>query len=291
MDQIERLRKNHDIQCDTILTARPGHAEELARRAAESGDEVRIYACGGDGTINEVANGVAGAEHVAMTAVPVGTGNDFLKNFGADSARFLDLEQLWDGPEQELDLIDCNGRLALTVACTGLDSRVANDVHSYSKYPGVSGGGAYIASLGVNFFKQLARRMTLTLDGCTTIGEYVLICVCNGRYYGGGFMPVAHARMDDGELDVLVVKKVSRPMFLSAVGHYAKGEWWRHPQMIRCNQAKSVRIQTRETVPVSLDGEIVETRDINICLSDKKLRFFAPAGASCNATFRPVPDK
>ena len=96
IDQIEQLRRNHGLDCETMLTTRPGHAEEIARRAAQSGEEIRIYACGGDGTLNEVANGAAGAEHIEVTVVPVGTGNDFLKNFGEDRVRFLDLEELWN---------------------------------------------------------------------------------------------------------------------------------------------------------------------------------------------------
>lgn len=284
MDQIDALRRTHGLDCETVLTGRVGHAEELARRAAESGEEMRIYACGGDGTLNEVANGAAGAEHVAVTVVPVGTGNDFLKNYGADSTRFSDLTQLWSAPAHDLDLIDCNGRLALTVACAGLDARVADDVHKYSKYPGVSGKNAYLASLGANFFKPLSRRMIITCEGSTTIGEYIIVAVCNGRYYGGGFMPVAEARMDDGILDMLIVRKVSRAAFLRLVPLYAKGQAWKFPDIARHVRGRQIRLQCREPFPVSLDGEIIHTKDAQICLSDKKLRFFAPEGASCNRT-------
>ena len=284
MEQIDALRRTHDADCETVLTGRVGHAEELTRRAAESGAEMRIYACGGDGTLNEVANGAAGADNVAVTVVPVGTGNDFLKNFGADSARFSDLEQLWNAPVHDLDMIDCNGRLALTVVCAGLDAQVADDVHKYSKYPGISGKNAYIASLGANFFRPLARRMIVTCEGSTTIGEYIIVCVCNGRYYGGGFMPVAEARMDDGILDTVIVRKVSHATFLRLVPLYAKGESWKFPDVARHVRGKQVRLQCRTPFPVSLDGEIVHLKDAQISLSDKKLHFFAPEGASCNRT-------
>ena len=151
MDRIDALRRAEGLDCKTMLTSRPGHAEELARRAAESGRDVRIYACGGDGTLNEVANGATGAEHVAVTVVPVGTGNDFLKNYGEDATRFSDLSQLWRAPVHELDVVECNGRLALTVVCAGMDARVADDVHKYSKYPGVSGKNAYLTSWASTF--------------------------------------------------------------------------------------------------------------------------------------------
>ena len=284
MDRIDALRRAEGLDCKTMLTSRPGHAEELARRAAESGRDVRIYACGGDGTLNEVANGAAGAEHVAVTVVPVGTGNDFLKNYGEDATRFSDLSQLWRAPVHELDVVECNGRLALTVVCAGMDARVADDVHKYSKYPGVSGKNAYLASLGFNFFKPLAQRMIVTCEGSTTIGEYIMVCVCNGRYYGGGFMPVSEARMDDGILDTLIVRKVSRATLLRLAPLYAKGQAWKFPDIARHVRGRQIRIQSKEPFPVSLDGEILHTKDAAIRLSDKKLRFFAPEGASCNRT-------
>lgn len=284
MDQVDGLRRAHNLECETILTGRAGHAEELARRVAQSGEACRIYACGGDGTLNEVVNGAAGAPAVEVTVVPLGTGNDFLKNFGEDSARFSDLEQLWNAPSHELDMIACNGRLAMTIACAGLDARVADDVHQYSKYPGVSGKNAYLASVGVNFFKKLSRRMIVTCGGQTTIGEYIMVCVCNGRYYGGGFMPVAEARMDDGMLDVMIVRKVSRATFLRLAPLYARGEAWRFPDIARHVRTNHVHLQAREPFPVSLDGEILHTKDAQIDLSAHKLRFFAPEGASCNRT-------
>lgn len=105
----EALREKHGLDVQCMLTASVGHAATLARGLAESGEEVRLYACGGDGTVNEVANGIAGYANAAMTCIPIGTGNDFLKNFGADYERFLDAENLWNGETQALDLIDCSG--------------------------------------------------------------------------------------------------------------------------------------------------------------------------------------
>ncbi len=95
----EALREKHGLDVQCMLTASVGHAAALARGLAESGEEVRLYACGGDGTVNEVANGIAGYANAAMTCIPIGTGNDFLKNFGADYEKFLDAENLWNGED------------------------------------------------------------------------------------------------------------------------------------------------------------------------------------------------
>ena len=284
----ESLRQNHGLDVQCILTKKQGHATELARKLCESGEELRFYACGGDGTVNEVANGIIGYDNAAMTAIPVGTGNDFLKNFGDDLEKFRDAENLWDGPQFPMDAIDVNGRVALTIACSGIDARVARDVHKYSESPLLDGKGSYIYSLAVNFlFKGIGSRWTVSLDDVAVKGDWSLVAVCNGRYYGGGFMPVAEARMDDGVLNTLVVKKVSRGTFLRFVGPYSKGGYSAFPQYAHCATPKVIRIQSEHNdIVTCLDGECITNSDVTIKLHDKKLNFFGPEGCSCNRTAR-----
>lgn len=291
MGMAKRLEAGHGLEVDRILTKRPGHAVETARAYARSGRPVRLYACGGDGTVNEVANGIAGYDNAAMTCIPVGTGNDFLKNFGAMAERFREAENLWDGPQFALDAIDCNGRLAMTVACSGFDAQVADDVHKYGNFRLLGGRGSYILSLGVNFFaRSLGHRWTVTLDGLPLAGEYVLAAACNGRYYGGGFMPVAEARMDDGVLNTLVVRKVSRFQFLRFVGAYSKGGYYRLPEIAKCYTAKEILIESHEgDIVTCLDGESIYGPRVSLRMSEKKVNFFGPEGCDPNATSRPLP--
>ena len=107
LDQIQEL----DLDCEVVHTQHQEEACEIARAAAQRGEPLRIYACGGDGTLNEVINGAAGFDHVAVTNVPLGTGNDFLKIFGPENKeKFAQLEELSRGPQVALDLMECNGR-------------------------------------------------------------------------------------------------------------------------------------------------------------------------------------
>ena len=287
-DMAESLRQKHGLDVQCILTKKQGHATELARKLCESGEELRFYACGGDGTVNEVANGIIGYDNAAMTVIPVGTGNDFLKNFGDDMEKFRDAENLWDGPQFPMDAIDVNGRVALTIACSGIDARVARDVHKYSESPLLDGKGSYIYSLAVNFlFKGIGTHWTITLDDVTTEGDWSLVSVCNGRYYGGGFMPVAEARMDDGVLNTLVVREVNRRTFLKFVGPYSRGEYAKFPEYAHCSCPKVVHIHSEKPdIVTCLDGESVVNSDVTIKLHDKKLNFFGPEGCSCNRTAR-----
>lgn len=285
----DTLQQRHAVETLCLYTQSAGHATTLARSLAETGEPLRLYACGGDGTTNEVANGIAGFDNAAMTTIPMGTGNDFLKNFGPDQERFRDPEQLWDGPVTALDLIDCGGRYALTLACSGIDAQVAADVHKYSSTPLLGGKGSYIASLLVNFlFKGIGSHWTVSLDGVAMTDDFSLVTVCNGRYYGGGFFPVPEANMTDGVLNTLVVKKVSRRTFAQFVVPYSKGEYWRFPQYARCYTAKEIRITSeQEDIVTCLDGEAQCSSDVRFCLADKKVRFFAPKGADPNATWQP----
>lgn len=292
MEMAKALARRHSLDLECVLTGRTGHAMETARSLAQSGREVRIYACGGDGTVNEVANGIAGFANAAMTCIPMGTGNDFLKNFGEKVPLFTDAENLWNGLAFPLDAIDCGGRLAMTVACSGFDAQVADGVHTYNALPLLGGRGSYIVSLGVNFLlRSLGHNWTVTLDGEAMTGEYALAAVCNGRYYGGGFMPVGEARMNDGILNTLLVKKVSRLEFLRFVGPYSKGLYYTLPRVARCYTAREIAIASRDKdIVTCLDGEIVYNREVTLRLSEKKVNFFGPRGSDPNATAVPLPE-
>ena len=202
--------------------------------------------------------------------------------------KFRDAENLWDAPQFPIDAIDVNGRIALTIACSGIDARVAKDVHNFSESPILDGKSSYIVSLMVNFlFKDIGSHWTVELDGEAVEDDYALVAVCNGRYYGGGFMPVAEARMDDGVLNTLVVKKVSRLTFMKFVNPYSKGQYYKFPHLARCSTPKVIRIRSEKPdIVTCLDGECITSDDVTIQLSDKRLNFFGPAGCSCNRTAR-----
>ena len=289
-DMADILRDKHGLDVQCILTKKQGHATELTRKLCESGEELRFYACGGDGTINEVANGILGYDNAAMTCIPIGTGNDFLKNFGDDAAKFSDAENLWDGPQFPMDVIEVGDRIVLTIACSGIDARIGRDVHKYSESPLLDGKSSYIVSLIANFiFKDISSHWTVEIDGNAVEGDYAVVSVCNGRYYGGGFMPMPEARMDDGIMNVMIVDKVSKLQFLRIVGPYAKGEYRKLPTFARGYTPKVVRIRSeQEDIVTCLDGESIVSSDVTIKLSDKRLNFFGPAGCSCNRTARDV---
>ena len=269
---------------EIAYTAKSGDACRYARAAAEAGTPVRIYACGGDGTLNEVVNGAAGYDNAAVTNVPIGTGNDFLKIFGPDNKTlFSDLRALGEGPQASFDLMDCNGKLGIGVVCAGVDARVAAGVHTYKSLPLVSGSMAYVLSLVVNVIKDLTRPTVIDMGEIHLEGESTIICICNGRYYGGGFMPVGDAEPDDGVLDMLVVPKVSRFTFARLVGKYAKGLYRQFPEVITDYHGQAIRFSSPRELVAVVDGEVMRAHQFVVKLADKKVNFFYPEGMSYRA--------
>ena len=276
-ETIHKLCRERGLEYDIRVSTAPGECTRFARQAAESGEDYRLYACGGDGTLNEVAQGAAGHDNVAITVFSGGSGNDFVKLFD-DPKAFFDLERLLEAEEATFDLIDCNGDIAMNICSVGLDARIGTDVSRYKRLPLLHGFRAYAASTLVNVIKGIAEHYVVELNGHRIDGKQTFVCVCNGRWYGGGFNPVPEADPADGLLDVLLVKKVSRLQVPGIIGKYKSGRYKELPKLVRHFRTKMIRILCDKPTPISLDGELRTGTDITMSISDKKLRFFYPKG-------------
>ncbi|MGN1028048.1 MAG: diacylglycerol/lipid kinase family protein [Faecousia sp.] len=260
----------------------PGECMRLAREAAQTGEEVRIYACGGDGTLNEVVSGAAGYDNAAVTVLSGGSGNDFVRIF-SDPKAFFDLERLMDAEEVTLDLIRCNEDIALNVCSVGLDARIGTDVARYKRIPLLDGFRAYAASTVVNVVRGIGEHYIVEIDGQRIDGEQTFVCVCNGRYYGGGFNPVPEADPTDGVLDVLLVKKVRRLQVPGIIGKYKNGRYRELPEFVRYFKTDSLKITCDRPNAINLDGELRTAQTMDISVAKEKLRFFYPKGLTWTA--------
>lgn len=265
---------------EAVRTTGPGHAVALVEEAAQRGDPLRVYACGGDGTLNEVVNGAAGREHVAVTHCPMGSGNDFLRMFGQDASRFRQLDQLLDTPQTAMDLINCNGRYSINVCSVGFDARIGFGAADFKKLPLVSGTAAYQMSALRTIIRGIHLPYQVSIDGEPMPGErFTLLCACNGRFYGGGFNPSPDAMPDDGLLNFIVIPAVSRLTVAALIQKFARGEIGEIPQAI-LRQGREMKIHCDRVSAVNVDGERVDGQELSIALSDKKVQFFYPAGAT-----------
>lgn len=274
-----QLEKALGEPCTIQISRAPGELTELARKAGASGNEVRLYACGGDGTFHEVVAGAMEFPNVAVTCLPLGSGNDFIKQFPHPEA-FFRMEEFENTVEKRLDLMDVSGCVAVNVCSVGFDARIGTQIDRYRRLPLLSGPRAYWASVVVNLIRGVVKPCRVELQEGPVVGEdMTLACVCNGSWYGGSFHPVPEADSSDGLLDVLLVKKVSRLTVARVIAAYQKGHYADYPNLIAHYQTKRLRIVTPEKEPVNLDGELIHSRDITIQLLPGKLRLFGPAAA------------
>ena len=276
---IHKICRARKVDYEIRVSTAPGEATRIAREAAETGEELRLYACGGDGTLNEVVAGAAGHDNAAVTVFSGGSGNDFVKIFD-DPRAFFDLHRLMDADEATFDLIRCNDDLSLNICSVGLDARIGTDVSRYKRIPLLQGFRAYAASSVVNIVKGIGEHYVVEAGGETFDGQHTFVCVCNGRYYGGGFNPIPEADPSDGLLDVLVVKEVSRAQVPGLIGKYKNGRYKELDHVARYLKTDHVKITCDKPTPINLDGELRTAQVIEMSVAREKIRFFYPKGLS-----------
>ena len=276
--QVKAAFRNCSDAYEIHVTRAPRDATEKIRQEASSGEELRVYACGGDGTFNECVCGAALLPNVAVCPFPTGTGNDFCRMFGTDAELFRDLRALLDGTVKEIDLISCNGTYSANICSVGIDARIGTEVHKYSGLPLIGGAGGYVISAVVNAFKGIATQMQVRCGGYNASGKYSLICACNGRFYGGGFNPSPTATLDDGLLDFYIVKKVSLFTFARCIGKYASGHADDFPQFITHLRGTELSIEFEKEDVINLDGEALRATSVRMELLPKALKLIVPAG-------------
>lgn len=283
------LLGSRGLDYEILVSKGPGDCSRLAREAAETGDEIRLYACGGDGTLNEVINGAVGFDNVAVTHYPSGSGNDFVKLFDHPEA-FRSLERLLECREASFDLIECSTDEHLcyagNIVSMGLDARIGTEMGLYRRLPLVSGKGAYYLSTVVNLCKGISRPYEIEVNGETISGPQTLICICNGRCYGSSFNPVPDAEPDDGLLDVLVIKPVNLLQVAMIIGKYQSGKYAQYPQLIRHIRTDCITIRSEQSNVINLDGEALYAREACFRISDRRMRFFYPSGLTYAAQAR-----
>ena len=271
----EALGEEYEI----FISSARGDCTKKAKEAGESGIPTRLYACGGDGTFNECVNGAAGYENLSLTCIPCGSGNDFIKQFKNPQA-FFDLRNFADTETKTIDLMELDGNYAANICSVGFDARIGTSIDAYRRMPLLSGSRAYTASIVVNLIKGVSKPCRVEIpEGAVVEGDLTLVCVCNGSWYGGGYNPVPEASMEDGLLDVLVVKKVSRLTVAKVISAYQKGRYRDFPDLISHFRTTSVRIVTPEDEPVNLDGELLMRKDLTIALQPGKMKLFVPKAA------------
>ena len=284
---VESLRA---LDLDVWLTSRPGDAESRARSLLESscGETVRIYACGGDGTLNEVVNGACGHPGAEVACIPIGSGNDFIRNFNVPADSFMDIGKQLAGEASPVDLIryrELSGgsadRYAANIANIGFDCNVAANMAKFKSFPLTSGSAAYILAILVTLVRKEGADLLMTFDdGASHEGRVLFAAIGNGAYCGGGLKGVPHAALDDGLMDVSVVKDLPRRMFASLFKKYADGTYIdeeRLKSLVIYRKCRKLRVKNSSASRrMGIDGEILPMGDVEFESLPGALRFSLP---------------
>ena len=260
--------------CVICATSRAGEAEVLARHAAEEGFE-KIVAAGGDGTINEVVNGLAGS-NAALGLLPIGTMNVFATELGLPAH---DLKLCWNIIQGEntrlVDLPSANGKYFVQLAGVGLDAQVVKETSLTLKRN--FGPLSYLISAAQIAARQ-PPRLFLESENCS-IEEGSFVLVGNGRLYGGPFPFFKHAIIDDGLFDVIAFKQLGYLEIIKYLQDVVFSSEIRVPE-IEYFQTRRLRVTSDSEVPVELDGELVGSCPVEFQVQERTLRVLAPVPQS-----------
>lgn len=265
--------KYQDISYEIVYTKEEGHATEIARRYSRMGD-YRIYAVGGDGTLNEVLNGMIGSNS-SLGCIPGGSGNDFIKSLVTKFDRRRILMNTVLGSEEELDVASVDGRYFINIASMGFDASVVNNVEKFKNKKYLPNKFAYLVSVldTAKDFKNLNLRMIVDQQEINT--EAFMVAIANGKYYGGGIKIAPEADLRDGLLDVLIVRDIDRAKILKFLPKVVPGK---HMDLeeVTLMRAKTIDLYADEPVYINIDGELEARREAHFRLEDKKVRFIIP---------------
>ena len=268
------------LEGETFFSERPGHLIELARAAVDSGARL-VVAVGGDGTLNEVVNGVAGRD-VDLATIPLGTGMDFGRTYEIptkfDDAVRVALEgdvrtidaghvtyRTWAGETAE--------RYFANVSSVGMSGAVAQRANGMSKALG--GKLTFFYALTRVFLEWQNTEVTVRLDGTERRGRMHDVIVANGVWHGGGMKLAPDALPDDGEFDVVLIGDVSKVDFMTTAPKIYRGKHIHHPK-VEVLRSTRVEVDAPVRLPIELEGEQVGTTPATFEVAPAALRVRVP---------------
>lgn len=255
---------------ELFYTTGPGEATTLVQRLAHQDRWAAVVAAGGDGTINEVVNGLWGCS-LPLGVIPIGTGNDFVKMLGL---RANDLPgavaRIASGQMRTIDVGTANGRVFVNGVGVGIDAQIAIEAQRIKRLNGMM---VYVAALLRTIVVFRPPQMRISVAGDELEGRHLMVTIGNGRCHGGGFWITPAAEIDDGLFDLCVVQAMST---LAMLRHFPKVMRGTHTRLreVSITRTRQVHISASVGVPVHLDGEILGAamQELNIELHRDALR-------------------
>lgn len=272
------------LDCEFYTTRAPRDATNFIRNFLKNNNKetVRVYACGGDGSVFECANGIIGFPNAELAIYPIGTGNDFSKYYGGVE-KFLDLKALQTLPSKPIDLTKIEGGdleepiYSINVINFGFDA-IVGAVGNKNKEKGKK--DPYGKALKVAIFKGRFNKIIVKADGEQLNKKKMLLCtIAQGGYVGGKFFCAPHSKNDDGLLDVCLMRTRSLFAFLGILNPYTNGEHLDNPKYrktLEYRQVKKVTIDAPKTIDVCVDGEMITGSHFDVEVVPNAIKFVTP---------------
>lgn len=279
MPKIKEATAERNIEYKVYVSKSSQDTHDYCKRIGESGEETRIYACGGDGTIYDIVNAVYGYDNIEFAAVPLGSGNDFIRLFGTKE-QFADIGAQMDGTAIKIDAIKCGDRIAVNQCSMGFDAEVCSKQADFKKIPWLTGESAYTASLVYCLKSKTSNRFTVTIDDGEPITDNFVFAFCgNSRFYGGGYQAAPYAVPDDGLLDFSIVRAMKLPRLITQIGNYKKGRHFKWPETTYV-RGKKMTIHSDIPASVNVDGECDLVTDSTFEIIPSAFSFVIPTTSS-----------
>ncbi len=274
---VEAMKNAGITNYEIHVTTAPRDGYEYTKKEVDKGEPIRVYACGGDGTLYEVVNACACKKNAEVAAYPLGSGNDFIRIFG-DKKSLRNVADHVNGTPMEFDLIKCGDQYAINQCSMGIDAEICAKQSSFKKLPFLSGEAAYTAALLFCFIGKMKSRFTVTIDDEEPFTSDVLFAFCGkSRWYGGGYMAGPKALTYDGLLDFVVVKKdCTRLKLLSLIKPYKNGQHLDWDRTI-FKRGKKMTVRSEKLAAVNVDGETEYVKESTFEIVEKGIKFVVPA--------------
>ncbi len=237
-------------------------------------EDVCFVACGGDGTINEVASGLIGEQNKFLAVMPYGTGNDFVKYY--KDRDFLDIDKLLQAQPSAIDIVKVNDRYSINVCNVGFESAVCSKANAISSR---GGKNAYLKGLLLSVLGNRYNAIDVTVDGKKITRRRMLLCtLANCRYVGGTYQCAPKAINDDGLLEVCLVHPIPLLKFASLLSTYKEGRHLdRKRNIITYCRGRHVDVVSEKETELCLDGEILSGKRFSIDILDRAIQMMVPA--------------
>ena len=281
--KVEAYASNHpDFDYQIYVTQSPGDATRWTRQwCADHPDHpVRFYACGGDGTLNEVVSGIIGFPNVQVTVHANGSGNDYIKYYATHND-FNDLDRLVEGVPHPVDVMKVNDRYSINVCNFGFDAMVCKIGNDVRRKPIIGGKHSYTTGIIRSIFTSRSNYVRMTVDGEPFYDGYILLCTLgNGRYNGGNYMCAPLSKNDDGLIEINLFKRMSLFKFASLINEYSQGTHINRPdvqKLMHYRQGTLVEMASPDPFWLVIDGEILHSNHYRVQNIKHAVTFVSPA--------------